>query len=208
VGEVLSTRSLRGGGCELRVSIPEGWTVDTAPGDSIAVQGVCLTVSRIDADSAVFQAVNETMRRTTLGHWRPGAKVNLERALRAGGRFGGHVVLGHVDAAALLRAERNTGTGKELVFELPAEIVPFIAEKGSVAVDGVSLTVAGAASDVFFVALIPETLDRTTLGSLRPGGRSNVEADVFARYVKRAVETLGEPNGRITPDFLKDHGFA
>jgi len=208
VGEVRSTRSIEGGGREISVTLPKGWAPATKNGDSIAVQGICLTVVRISGGEAVFQAVRETVNRTTLGNWNTGTKVNLERSLPADGRFGGHIVVGHIDATTPVRSVESTGTGREIVFAMPAELIPLIVEKGSVAIDGISLTVAKAADDVFSVAIIPETLARTTFGSLKSGDRVNLEADLIARYVRKAVETMGLPKGRIDVDFLKKHGFA
>jgi riboflavin synthase len=201
-------RSIEGGAREVSVALPKGWSPGTKAGDSIAVHGICLTAARISSNEAVFQAVRETVNRTTLGNWNTGTKVNLERSLPADGRFGGHIVTGHVDAATAVRSVENTGTGREIMFALPVELTPLVAEKGSIAIDGISLTVARVADDIFSVAIIPETLARTTIGSLKPGDRVNLEADVIARYVKKAVETMGLPKGRIDVDFLKKHGFA
>jgi len=208
IGEVRSIRAIEGGARELSVAMPKSWLPGTKSGDSIAVQGICLTVVKISGGEAVFQAVRETVNRTTLGNWSTGTKVNLERSLPADGRFGGHIVAGHIDATTLVRSVESTGTGRQIVFATPVELISLIAEKGSIAIDGVSLTVAKAADDVFSVAIIPETLTRTTFGSLKSGDTVNIEADLIARYVRKAVETIGLPKGRIDLDFLKKHGFA
>ncbi|MDR2348116.1 MAG: riboflavin synthase [Bifidobacteriaceae bacterium] len=156
---------------------------DAKLGDSIAVDGVCLTV--IDLDDAVFAAdvMAETLRRTTLGGIGPGQPVNLERALRADGRFGGHIVQGHVDGVAALAAR----DGGDLAFALPAGLSRYVAAKGSIALNGISLTVVAVDGDLFTVSLIPATIDATTLGRLQVGQTVNVEFDIVAKYVERLV---------------------
>ncbi|MBN1807478.1 MAG: riboflavin synthase [Planctomycetes bacterium] len=208
VGTVARLKSLPGNAVELAVSLPATWPPSLAAGDSVCVSGVCLTVAGVAGQTAVFQAVGETLGRSTIPQWQPGRAVNLERSLPAGGRFGGHIVAGHVDDTSLLRSLTDTGTGAEMVFALPAQVAALVAPKGSVALDGVSLTVVEVADDVFSVAVIPETLSRTTLGSLQPGARVNLEADVIARYVRRAIGMAGVPDHGIDVDFLRDHGFA
>jgi riboflavin synthase len=155
----------------------------TRLGDSVAVNGVCLTV--VELDGAVFTAdvMSETSRRTTLGGLGPGRPVNLERALRADGRFGGHIVQGHVDGVAALAAR----DGGDMAFALPSGLARYVAPKGSVALDGVSLTVVAVEDDLFTVSLIPSTLAETTLGGLKVGDTVNVEVDIVAKYVERLV---------------------
>jgi riboflavin synthase len=162
-------------------------------GESIACSGACLTVVERGGGLVSFDAVPETLARTTVGGWRPGTKVNLERALAVGERLGGHLVQGHVDAVGEVLRRVPEGQGARLTISLPASIAPLVAEKGSIAVDGVSLTVAAAARDRFELALIPETLSRTTLGQAAAGTKVNLEADVLARHVARlrAFEGLG-----------------
>jgi riboflavin synthase len=157
-------------------------------GESVCCSGACLTVVERGGGRVSFDAVPETLSRTTIGGWRPGTRVNLERALRLSDRLGGHLVAGHVDAVGELLARAPEGQGARLTVALPAAIAPLVAEKGSIAIDGVSLTVAAAGRDRFEVALIPETLARTTLGEARPGARFNLEADVVARHVARLRE--------------------
>jgi riboflavin synthase len=164
---------------------------ELAPGESLACSGCCLTVAERGNGLVSFDAVPETLSRTTIGSWRPGAKVNLERALALGDRLGGHLVQGHVDAVGEVLSRVSEGQGSRLSISLPAPIAPLVAEKGSIAVDGVSLTVARAGRDRFEVALIPETLARTTLGEAGPGTRVNLEADVVARHVARLHELAG-----------------
>jgi riboflavin synthase len=162
-------------------------------GESVACSGVCLTVVERGGGLVAFDAVPETLSRTTIGGWRPGARVNLERALALGDRLGGHLVQGHVDAVGEVLSRAAEGQGARLAISLPAPIAALVAEKGSIAVDGVSLTVAAAGRDRFEVALIPETLARTTLGEARPGTKVNLEADVVARHVARLHELAAGP---------------
>ena len=163
---------------------------DLAIGDSVAVNGGCLTVGGRDAGRLRFEAVRETLERTSLGELRLGSRVNLERALRAGGRLDGHIVQGHVDGTGRVRRLERNGDDVRLFVDCGPEIAEFLVEKGSVAVDGVSLTVVGATEAGFDVALIPHTLAATTLGERQPGDRVNLEADVLGKYVKRYLERI------------------
>ncbi|MFZ5468977.1 MAG: riboflavin synthase [Myxococcota bacterium] len=164
----------------LKTSLP---VTDFAVGESIACDGVCLTVVEKSAQTFKVQAAPETLGRSTLGTWRPGTRVNLERALRVGDRLGGHLVLGHVDAVARLLERRTEGGSLVLAFSLPKELAAFFIEKGSVTIDGVSLTVTSLAADRFGVMLIPETQERTTLAAKQVGDEVNLEADVIGKYV-------------------------
>ncbi len=167
-------------------SVAEG----TRLGDSVAVNGACLTVVSVEGSRLAFDAVRETLQRTGLGELRPGARVNLERALRAGGRLDGHLVQGHVDATGrVARLERREEDVRLFVACDPA-FAELLVEKGSVAIDGVSLTVVGVQADGFDVALIPHTLRETTLGERRPGDRLNLEADVLGKYVKKYLDRV------------------
>jgi riboflavin synthase len=166
-------------------------------GDSVAVRGACLTATRVDGGRVHFEAVRETLERTALASLAPGSRVNLERAMRADARLDGHVVQGHVDGVGRVRELRREGEDVRLVVACGPEVAQHLVAKGSVAVDGVSLTVVGAGDEGFDVALIPHTLAATTLGELRPGDAVNLEADVLAKYVRRAVERIlaGRPGG-------------
>jgi riboflavin synthase len=175
----------RSGGVRLVIRPASLPVDDLALGESVANSGACLTVVERGGGLVAFDAVPETLARTAMGGWRPGTRVNLERALRLSDRLGGHLVAGHVDAVGELLARTPEGQGARLTISLPPALAPLVAEKGSIAVDGVSLTVAVAARDRFEVALIPETLARTTLGEAQPGARLNLEADVVARHVAR-----------------------
>ncbi len=188
----------RQGGARLTVR-PRALPVDALVlGESIACSGACLTVVERGAGRVSFDAVPETLARTTLGGWRPGTTLNLERALAVGERLGGHLVQGHVDAVGEVLQRRPEGQGARLTISLPAAIAPLVAEKGSIAVDGVSLTVAAVSRDRFEVALIPETLARTTLGEAGPGSKVNLEADVIARHVARLREFEGPSAADLT----------
>jgi riboflavin synthase len=157
-------------------------------GDSVAVEGCCLTVASLNGDSG-FEAdvVNQTLSLTTLGELEPGSRVNLEPALSAGEALGGHIVQGHVDGVGEVAELAEDGISRRLRVRLPGGLERFAVEHGSITLAGVSLTVAGLDSDAIEVALIPETLERTTLGELGPGSRLNVELDVVARYVERLL---------------------
>ena len=180
-GRVVSAER-NGGGVRLRIAAAE--TAQAAPGDSISVSGCCLTVTAVDGDALEFDAVPETIARSTLGALEPGTKVNLEPALRAGEPLGGHFVQGHVDGRARVLALEPDGGGARLRLQLPAELGRYCVEKGSLAVDGVSLTIAGL-DDGVEIALIPFTLEHTTLGALVPGDEVNVEVDLLAKYAER-----------------------
>jgi riboflavin synthase len=192
----------RQGGARLTLRPSRLAVDDLVLGESVACSGVCLTVVERGSGVASFDAVPETLARTTVGTWRPGAKVNLERALALGDRLGGHLVQGHVDAVGEVISRAAEGQGARLAISLPGAIAALVAEKGSIAVDGVSLTVAAAGRDRFEVALIPETLARTTLGDARPGTKVNLEADVVARHVARLHE-LGRGAGALADDLAR-----
>lgn len=164
-----------------------------APGESLAVNGVCLTAERADALGFEVTAVAETLRATTLGSFTKGRRVNLEPALRVGDPLGGHWVLGHVDAVARVRSVARGSGETRVAIEIPASLRRYVAPKGSVALDGVSLTVASWSDPVAEVSLVPFTLDHTTLGALAPGDEVNLEADLVARYLDRLLESRGIP---------------
>jgi riboflavin synthase len=163
-------------------------------GDSIAVNGCCLTVTEIRGDRLSFEAVKETLEKTSLGDQREGARVNLERAMRADGRLDGHIVQGHVDDTGRVRTFERRSDDVRLEVACAPELVRFLVEKGSVTIDGVSLTVVNVGEDGFDVALIPHTLAVTNLGDRVPGDRVNLEADVLGKYVVRYLERV-RPGG-------------
>jgi riboflavin synthase len=164
-------------------------TVDLAVGDSVAVQGACLTATSVSADTFTVELVPETVTRTSLGTVRIGDVVNLERAMRIDGRFDGHVVQGHVDGVGTVRTLTAEGAGHRLSVECPARLLRYVVDKGSITIDGVSLTIAALDDRGFEVVLIPHTAEVTTLGSLQPEDRVNLEVDILAKYVERLMET-------------------
>jgi len=181
-------------------------SLDPGPiGASLAVDGVCLTVTVHTTDAVCVTVGPETLRRTTLGSLRPGDSVNLERALRVGDRLGGHLVLGHVDGVGEIMSVNDVGEAREVLVRSPEEVHRYLVVKGSVAVDGISLTVNRVDGDVFGVTLIPHTTGATTLAHKRPGSRVNLEADIIGKYVERFVKSR---EGGVTMDFLKEHGYA
>jgi riboflavin synthase len=155
------------------------------PGDSIAVNGVCLTATRRDNGSFAAEVMPETLRRTSLAPLQIGDEVNLELPLRAGDRLGGHMVQGHVDGTGTVESVAGEGNSRVVRIEAAPDLLRYVVEKGSIAVDGVSLTVSGVDDQAFEVSLIPETLERTTLGAAAPGRTVNLEVDVLAKYVEK-----------------------
>jgi riboflavin synthase alpha subunit len=181
-GRVLAAE--HGNGLRLRVEAPETATAAN-PGDSIAVAGCCLTVTAARDGHLEFDAVPETLARTNLGRLAAGSEVNLEPALRAGEPLGGHFVQGHVDGTARVERLEPEGDGMRLELRLAPELLRYCVEKGSLAVDGVSLTIAALQDDGVEIALVPFTLEHTTLSSLQPGDEANVEVDLLAKYAER-----------------------
>jgi riboflavin synthase len=174
-------------GCRLIVREPK-IAAETRVADSISVNGCCLTVIDCQGDAFAFQAGPETLARTNLGELKPGSPVNLERALAVGDRLGGHFVSGHIDGVGRLLTRDDTGEWSTFWFSVPRELAAQMASKGSIAVDGVSLTIVESEPDRFSIALIPYTLAVTTLGRLKAGGRVNLETDILAKYVQRLAE--------------------
>ena len=213
LGTLLEVRP-EGGPLRLTVATP-GWKPDDlALGESIANNGVCLTVVARHPRGFVAEAGQETLERTTVGTWEVGRKLNLERALRLEDRLGGHLVLGHVDATAEVVTRREEQGVLHLEVALLETLAPLVCEKGSVAIDGVSLTVNEASRTRFRVTLIPETVRRTTLGALKPGDRVNLEADVLARHVARLLafgggrgESESDQENQVDLAFLARHGY-
>ena len=189
VGRVLQVSRQRGG---IRLTLAGGTEGgEIALGASIACSGVCLTVVAVAPDGFSVEASAETLARSTLGGWREGHPVNLERALKVGDELGGHIVSGHVDGVAEIVERRPEGDSVRFSITAPAALMRFIAPKGSVALDGVSLTVNEVADDRFGVNIIPYTLAHTGFGEARPGQRMNLEIDPIARYVARLLATGG-----------------
>jgi riboflavin synthase len=188
VREIGRVEAVQGGddGIRLLVRAPDT-AATTAVGDSVAVSGVCLTAVDIENGSLAFDAVPETLRRSSLGGVETGAAVNIEPALRAGEPLGGHLVHGHIDGVGRVRAFEAEGDGARLEVDASPDLTRYLVDKGSITLEGVSLTVAELDEDGFAIALVPHTLATTTLGSLSPGDEVNLEVDVLAKYVERLL---------------------
>jgi riboflavin synthase len=180
----------------------------TRLGDSISINGVDLTVVRMTADRFDADVSLETLSRSTLGLLRAGSRVNLERALAVGERLGGHMVQGHIDGTGELVSVAPEGNAYRMRFRFPAELGRYIAMKGSIAVDGISLTVAALGEDWFEVAIIPHTWRETTLGELKRGSRVNLETDVLAKYVERLMAKGDSKASRLTAEYLTEMGYG
>jgi riboflavin synthase len=188
VGELIE-RKPTGGGFRLRIGSP--LASELSLGDSLAVNGVCLTVVQVEPGAVHAEIGPETVRVTTLGALDAGSRVNLERPLRADSRLGGHFVQGHVDAIGVIEALRQDADFHWLTISFPPQLAPFIVRKGSIAVDGISLTVAGLGGDRFDVQIVPFTMDHTNLGAAQVRDRVNLECDMVGKYVVRAAEVAG-----------------
>lgn len=202
---VLEDRIRRDGGWRVSIGAAFAAGDPLVLGESVAVQGVCLTVDEITAGGFRCDLLDETLSRTTLGSIPLKARVNLERAMKAGGRFGGHIVQGHVDAVGTVEAIAPRGRDIELRVKCPAGFARMCVEKGSVAIDGVSLTLVEAGDGHIAVDIIPHTLAGTSLSSLRPGAGVNLEADIIGKYVLRALG--GAAASGLTEDTLRKAGF-
>ena len=180
----------------------------TKIGDSIAVNGVCLTVVELGRDGFVADVMPETLRRSNLGSLTCGSTVNLERAMAAGGRFGGHMVSGHIDATGTITGFRKESNAVWVTVSTPNEVMELIVEKGSIAIDGISLTVADVGTHDFSVSIIPHTSSETTLLSKKPGDKVNLENDIIGKYVKKLLNVSNQQNqSGITLEFLAENGF-
>ncbi len=178
---------------------------EIALGESIAVSGACLTVTSKGAGRFTADVSAETLARTTIGKKKPGDRVNLERAVALNGRLGGHLVYGHVDGTGTLAESKPSGDGRVFHIRADPNIMKYLVFKGSVAIDGVSLTVSSLRSDGFEVALIPLTLEWTTFGNLFTGHQVNIETDIIGKYIHKF---MGREDSTVSINFLKDHGFA
>jgi riboflavin synthase len=189
VGEIADVKTSPGG---YRIRIGTTLAPDLTSGDSLAVNGVCLTVVTADVGAVYADIGPETARVTTLGSLRPQQRVNLERSMRADGRVGGHFVQGHVDATGFVEELRPDGDSHWLAISFDQSLAPYLIRKGSIAVDGVSLTIAGLGEHVFDVMIIPFTWANTALSSVKPGDRVNIECDMIGKYVARSLELAEE----------------
>ncbi len=184
LGKVTAVDATAGG---VRLAVATSLAEELREGDSVAVNGVCLTATAVADGRFEADVMQESLRRSSLGEVAAGSAVNLELPLRAQDRLGGHVVQGHVDGVGTVHDTEEDGFSRVVAIAAPPEVLRYVVEKGSIAVDGVSLTVARVGRDSFAVALIPETLERTTLGAAEPGRRVNLEVDVLAKYVEKLV---------------------
>lgn len=183
---------------------------DVKLGDSIAINGVCLTVTSFSHDYFSADIMAETLAKTNLGELSTGQRINLERAARLGDRMGGHMVQGHVDGVGTIIEEQVVDIARVLRFRAPDEILKYTVAKGSIAIDGISLTVVDVFPDSFTVSIIPHTAKLTTLGFKKPGASVNLEADIIGRYVERLLKWRGaqkDTNSKLSSDFLAEHGF-
>ena len=180
----------------------------TRIGDSIAVNGVCLTVTSLTDTSFTADVMHETMRRTSFCELRTGSSVNLERAMQVGGRLDGHIVSGHIDGTGHVSRVENDGIARVITISIPRDIAPFIVEKGSITIDGISLTVVSAGSSQFSVSIIPHTMSHTTLMDKHPGAIVNLETDIVGKYIHRFMETgPAESRKGVTMEMLLENGF-
>ncbi len=179
----------------------------TKTGDSIAVNGVCLTVTKMGSGWFEADVMNETLRRSSLGSLSQGSPVDLERAMAAGGRFGGHIVSGHIDGTGNIVSMKNDGIAVWITIAADSRILRYIVEKGSVAIDGISLTVAKVTDKDFCVSVIPHTLKNTVLGFKKAGDTVNLENDIIGKYVEKLMQPADNDKGGITAGFLMENGF-
>jgi len=180
---------------------------DLKLGDSVAVDGACQTVVKLRSDGFDVEAANETLNLTTFSDFRQGRTVNLERAMPANGRFGGHIVSGHVENTGNFVKERQEGFAKILYFSAPKEVAKYLVYKGSITINGVSLTIASLDGSVFSVSAIPLTLAETNLASLSIGEKVNLEPDIFAKYIEKFLFAKDNKTENITMNYLEEHGF-
>ena len=211
VEELGTIRAIRRGASSAVLSIGAGTILDDLKvGDSVAVNGVCLTATQVDGGGFTADVMHETLDRSSLARLAPGDKVNLERAMAAGGRFGGHIVSGHIDATGTITDRRRDDNAVWYTVSAPAALLRYVVEKGSIAIDGISLTVAAVEADWFSVSVIPHTAAVTVLGGKRPGDPVNLEADLIGKYVEKLLRPVQAPPARrsaLSLEFLAEHGF-
>ena len=211
VEELGTIRAIRRGASSAVLSIGAGTILDDLKvGDSVAVNGVCLTATQVDGGGFTADVMHETLDRSSLARLAPGDKVNLERAMAAGGRFGGHIVSGHIDATGTITDRRRDDNAVWYTVSAPAALLRYVVEKGSIAIDGISLTVAAVEADRFSVSVIPHTAAVTVLGGKRPGDPVNLEADLIGKYVEKLLRPAQAPPARrsaLSLEFLSEHGF-
>ena len=209
IEEVGAVKSMTDTGDSFRIGIScKNVSQEISPGDSVAVNGICLTVTEAEPGSQFFcDAVKETVQRTTIGTWKKGTALNLEQALTPDSRMGGHIVQGHIDGTASVVRQQENRTGMEMYFELQKEYEAYLVPKGSVCIDGVSLTIAEISGNTFRIALVPFTLENTTLGSKKAGDKVNIETDIIGRYVGQFL-ARGQGTGGMTTNDILRKGFG
>ena len=209
IEEVGTLRSVRRGAHSAVLTIGASRVLsDLKIGDSVAVNGVCLTATRLLPDGFTADVMHETLNRSALGTLGPGSPVNLERAMAAGSRFGGHIVSGHIDGTGTIRALRRDDNAVWYTVSAAPSLLKYIVEKGSIAIDGISLTVAAVDDASFSVSIIPHTAASTILGSKRPGDTVNLETDLIGKYVEKLLSFRDEPaSGGLTLEILRQNGF-
>lgn len=205
---VCDVKSVRVTGGGMRISVDLGeLSAECKIGDSIAINGVCLTVAGLEGKLASFDVSSETLARSALGRCKAGARVNVERAMKAGGRFGGHMVQGHIDGTAEVKAIEGKGEFAKVRFVADSGLLEQMVLKGSVAVDGISLTVSEMDDNGFSVVIIPQTLEGTTLGAAKVGDKVNIEADIIVKVVKGELQKILPSENKLTVERLKELGF-
>ncbi len=205
---VCTVKSVRRGENTMLLSIDLGELADDGRiGDSIAINGVCLTIARLEGGLATFELSGETLAKSTLGKLKPSSQVNVERAIRAADRFGGHFVQGHIDGTATIKAIDKRGQFADMKFAAEPELLDAMVVKGSVAVDGISLTIASMDQNSFTVALIPETLNKTTLSQVKISDEVNIETDIIVKTIKKQLEKILPQKQSLTTEKLKELGF-
>ena len=210
VEELGTIRSIRRGAASAVLSIgAEAVLSDLRIGDSVAVNGVCLTATGVDGSGFTADVMHETLQRSSLGALGPGSRVNLERAMAADGRFGGHIVSGHIDGTGTIAERRRDDNAVWYTVSAPPALLRYIVEKGSIAIDGISLTVASVEADRFSVSVIPHTAAVTALGAKGPGDTVNLETDLIGKYVEKLLASREDTprTGGISLEFLAEHGF-
>ncbi len=212
IEEIGTVRRIERGAAGARLTIGAKAVLEgTKIGDSIATNGVCLTVVSMTADSFSADVMAESLRRSGLGQLQSGSPVNLERAMAANGRFGGHIVSGHIDGTGMISSQKREDNAVWVTVHAPAALLRYIVEKGSIAIDGVSLTVAAVDETSFSVSIIPHTGAETILLGKKPGETVNLECDVIGKYVEKLLTPYGKDEGTaksgITMEFLAQHGF-
>jgi riboflavin synthase len=208
IEEICPVKGIKPESSGMRLTVDlKGLAGEVETGDSIAVNGVCLTVSDIRGGDVNFDVSCETVSKTTINELKTGKMVNIERAMRAGGRFGGHFVQGHIDGKAKIDKIENTGQFWNVSFQAEREIMQDIIKKGSVAVDGISFTAADVDENGFTVAIIPETWNKTNLQFAKAGQNVNIETDIIVKTVRKQLENIASSEGNLTIDKLKELGF-